>query len=173
MQFLRDKTCIWLLLIGNFGKNPTDDIMKISQNSRPEVGRESVCNPARQRTHRGQNNAKIQRHFWFLPPRTLQEFEKKVCDSFVGKCYKSIACWEALRMSVSIISWSYAKYVWSIHFSDCLNFGLEIENFRKFKTLLNKRFNGKCTRAPSLTALWAEEGTYIVQRNPVRLGAGG
>ena len=34
-------------------------------------------------------------------------------------------------------------------FSDCLNFGLESENFRKFKTLLSESFLGELrTRAP-------------------------
>ena len=34
------------------------------------------------------SNAKIQCHFWFSPPQTLEEFEKKICKTFVGKCYK-------------------------------------------------------------------------------------
>ena len=38
-------------------------------------------------------------------------------------------------------------------FSDCLNFGLESENFRKFKALLSKSFRGNCARAPRLTAV--------------------
>ena len=34
-----------------------------------------------------------------------------------------------------------------------LNFGLESENFRKFKTLLSESFGGNCARASRLTAV--------------------
>ena len=35
-----------------------------------------------------------------------------------------------------------------------LTFGLESENFLKFKTLLSESFGGNCARAPRLTAVW-------------------
>ena len=41
-----------------------------------------------------------------------------------------------------------------LNFSDCLNFGLESENFRKFKTLLSESFGWNCARATRLTAVW-------------------
>ena len=44
-------------------------------------------------------------------------------------------------------------------FSDCLNFGLESENFRKFKTLLCESFGGSCARAPRLTAVCTPLGS--------------
>ena len=46
------------------------------------------------------SNAKI-RHFRFSPPRSLQEFEKKTCETFVGKCYKSSTVRENYKLGVS------------------------------------------------------------------------
>ena len=42
--------------------------------------------------------------------------------------------------------------------ANVLNFGLESENFRQFKTLLSESFEGNCARAPRLTAVWAQAG---------------
>ena len=44
---------------------------------------------------------KIQRHFRFSPPRTLREFEKKTCETFVGKCYKNSTGRENYKLGVS------------------------------------------------------------------------
>ena len=50
------------------------------------------------------------------------------------------------------MSWSYAKFK-AYLFSDCLNFGLESENLRQFKTLLSESLGGNCARALRLTAV--------------------
>ena len=47
------------------------------------------------------SNAKIQRHFRFLPPRILQEFEEKTCKLFVGQCYKNNTVRENYKLGVS------------------------------------------------------------------------
>ena len=47
------------------------------------------------------SNAKIQRHFRFSSPRTLQEFEEKTCKTFVGKCYKNSTVRENYKLGVS------------------------------------------------------------------------
>ena len=46
------------------------------------------------------SNAKMQHHFRFSPPRTLQEFEKKTCETYVGKCYKSTTVRENYQLGV-------------------------------------------------------------------------
>ena len=40
-----------------------------------------------------------------------------------------------------------------LNFSANVKFGLESENFRKFKTLLSESFGGNCVRPPRLTAV--------------------
>ena len=46
------------------------------------------------------SNAKIQHHFWFSQPQTLQKFEKKTCETFVEKCFKSSALSENYKLGV-------------------------------------------------------------------------
>ena len=36
-----------------------------------------------------------------MPPRTLQEFEKKTCETFERKCYKSSTVRENYKLGVS------------------------------------------------------------------------
>ena len=45
--------------------------------------------------------AKIQRHFWFSLPRTLQELEEKTSKTFVGKRYKNSTVRENYKLVVS------------------------------------------------------------------------
>ena len=47
------------------------------------------------------SNVKIQPYFRFSPPRTLQKFEKKACETFVGKCYKNSTVRENNKLGVS------------------------------------------------------------------------
>ena len=46
------------------------------------------------------SSAKIQRYFRFSPPRTLQEFEEKTCETFAGKCYKNSTVREKYKQGV-------------------------------------------------------------------------
>ena len=80
-------------------------------------------------------------HFRFSPLRTLQEFEKKTCGTFVGKCYTSSTVRENYKLGVNLgMSMSkfpghkggpYTKCKAQL-FSNCLNFGLESKSFQKF-----------------------------------------
>ena len=82
------------------------------------------------------SNAKIQRHFQFLPPRTSYKFEEKPAKLLKTNVIKivlgeKITSWESLRMSIS----KFSGHVQSI------------------KPLLSESFGGNCARAPRLTAV--------------------
>ena len=93
------------------------------------------------------SKAKIQRHFRFSPPLTFQEFEKKTCETFVGKCYKSSPVRGNYKLGVSRMSIS--KFPGRLP-SIKLNFSATVLTLC---LMLNKSFGGNCARAPRLTAV--------------------
>ena len=102
------------------------------------------------------SNAKIQRHYSFLKPRTCKNLKRKPLRRFQENVINVILwekSWEHLRMFIRSLP-GHMRSIKLAFSVTVLTLDSKAKFFPKFKTLLSESFGGNCARAPRLTAVW-------------------